>query len=105
MKTAFQVSAIVPVYNGENFLAAAIESILAQEYPAFEVIAVDDLQPRNLHLDERELHVPIGTSIEDTERLLVLKTFVFARGDQKRAATILGLTLKDLKAKLQQYTK
>lgn len=42
MSVTFQVSAILPVYNGEKFLAAAIESILAQEYPAFEVIAVDD---------------------------------------------------------------
>lgn len=38
----FQVSAILPVHNGERFLAAAVESILAQDFPACEVIAVDD---------------------------------------------------------------
>jgi DNA-binding NtrC family response regulator len=70
-----------------------------------DVIEVSDLQPRNLHLDERELRIPLGTSLEESERLLVLKTYAFADGDPKRAAPMLGLTLKDLKAKLQQYTK
>jgi glycosyltransferase involved in cell wall biosynthesis len=36
------VSAIVPVYNGERFLAAALDSILAQNYSPLEVIVVDD---------------------------------------------------------------
>lgn len=36
------VSAIVPVYNGESFLADAIGSILDQEYPGIEIIVVDD---------------------------------------------------------------
>jgi DNA-binding NtrC family response regulator len=64
-----------------------------------------DLQPRHLHHDESEVHVQVGTSLEEAERLLVLRTFAFAHGDHKRAATMLGLTLKDLKAKLQQYAK
>jgi glycosyltransferase involved in cell wall biosynthesis len=36
------VSVIVAVYNGERFLAEAIESILAQTYPSYEIIVVDD---------------------------------------------------------------
>jgi glycosyltransferase involved in cell wall biosynthesis len=36
------VSVIVPVYNGEQFLAEAIESVLAQSYPSYELIVVDD---------------------------------------------------------------
>jgi glycosyltransferase involved in cell wall biosynthesis len=36
------VSAILPVYNGEKFLAATLDNLLAQGYPALEVIAVDD---------------------------------------------------------------
>ncbi|MBI4573499.1 MAG: glycosyltransferase family 2 protein, partial [candidate division NC10 bacterium] len=36
------VSVILPVYNGERFLAAAIASILAQDYQPIEVIVVDD---------------------------------------------------------------
>lgn len=36
------VSTIVPVYNGERFLAFALQSLFAQDYCPFEVIVVDD---------------------------------------------------------------
>jgi hypothetical protein len=36
------VSIVIPVYNGEAFVADAIESVLAQEAAAFELIVVDD---------------------------------------------------------------
>lgn len=36
------VSIIMPVYNGSLFVAEAIESILKQSYPHFELIIVDD---------------------------------------------------------------
>ncbi len=38
----FFVSAIIPVYNGEPFLADAIESIKQQSYEPLEIIIVDD---------------------------------------------------------------
>jgi glycosyltransferase involved in cell wall biosynthesis len=37
-----RVSAIVPVYNCAQYVGKAIESILAQTYPAHEIIVVDD---------------------------------------------------------------
>lgn len=36
------VSCIIPVFNGERFLAEAIDSILAQTYEPVEIIVVDD---------------------------------------------------------------
>jgi glycosyltransferase involved in cell wall biosynthesis len=36
------VSVVLPVYNGQAFVAEAIESALAQSYTAFELIVVDD---------------------------------------------------------------
>lgn len=36
------VSVIVPVYNGEKYLAEAIESIIKQNYQPLEIIIVDD---------------------------------------------------------------
>ena len=36
------VSVILPVYNGEKYLARTLDSLLGQTYPALEVIAVDD---------------------------------------------------------------
>lgn len=42
MGSPTRVSVVVPVYNGASYLAEALESLLAQRYPALEVIAVDD---------------------------------------------------------------
>lgn len=36
------ISVIIPVYNGERYLAAALESVLAQSTPPTEVFVVDD---------------------------------------------------------------
>ena len=36
------VSAITIFYNGERFLGEAIESVLAQTYPSWELLLVDD---------------------------------------------------------------
>ena len=36
------VSVVLPVYNGEKYLACAIESILAQSYRNWELLVVDD---------------------------------------------------------------
>jgi glycosyltransferase involved in cell wall biosynthesis len=36
------VTIVVPVWNGERYLRESLDSILAQTYPALEVIAVDD---------------------------------------------------------------
>lgn len=36
------ISVIMPVYNGEQFIEEAIQNILSQNYPALEIIIVDD---------------------------------------------------------------
>jgi glycosyltransferase involved in cell wall biosynthesis len=36
------VSVVVPVYNGERWVAGAIESLLAQDYEPIEIVVVDD---------------------------------------------------------------
>lgn len=36
------VSVIIPVYNGEQFVEGALQSVINQDYPAVELIVVDD---------------------------------------------------------------
>jgi DNA-binding NtrC family response regulator len=60
-------------------------------------IEAKDLQPRQAALHEREARVPVGSSLEDAERIVMLKTLAFTNGDVKKAASILGCTQKKLK--------
>jgi DNA-binding NtrC family response regulator len=68
-----------------------------------DTIQVADLIPRHMGFNEQEVHIPIGTSLEDTERQLMLKTFAFTSGDHRKTARILGVTQKLLKEKLQKF--
>ena len=42
-----KVSVIMPVYNSEKYLAEAIDSILAQTFQDFEIVAVYDISSDN----------------------------------------------------------
>src|SRR6478672_2203204 len=36
------ISVIIPVFNGEKYISATIESVLAQSYRQMEIIVIDD---------------------------------------------------------------
>jgi DNA-binding NtrC family response regulator len=66
-------------------------------------VTLADLRAHELiQSDDRELRIPVGTSIEQAERTLVLKTFSFVDGNHQRAATMLGIEEDELRNRLNR---
>ena len=52
-----------------------------------------------------EVRLPVGTTVDEAERLLILRTLVHAGNNKTRAAEILGISLKTLHNKLNRYSR
>ncbi|MCH4826787.1 glycosyltransferase family 2 protein [Planococcus halocryophilus] len=74
------VSVLIPVYNVENYIVEAVESILNQTYKNIEIIAVDDCSNDNtyelLHeLQKRDNRIKI---YKNSENMKIVETLNFA---------------------------
>ena len=59
------VSVIIPVYNGTRFLAGAVSSILAQDWPALDIVVVDDGSTEDVAAAVAALPVPVRLFRQD----------------------------------------
>ena len=65
------------------------------------LITEEDLPPGlSKHSDEGWIRIPIGTSMEEAERIIILETVSAQKGNQSRAADILGIGRKTLHRKV-----
>jgi DNA-binding NtrC family response regulator len=53
--------------------------------------------------NEDVLHIPVGTTLEETQRLLVLRTLAMCDGNKSKAASVLGISRKSLYERLRSY--
>jgi DNA-binding NtrC family response regulator len=51
------------------------------------------------------LHIPLGSRLDEAERWLIENTLEFCEGDKRRAANVLGCSLKTLYNKLKSYAR
>jgi transcriptional regulator with PAS, ATPase and Fis domain len=57
------------------------------------------------HLDEsNSVRVEVGTTVDEAERQLILKTLVSTHNNKTKAAEILGISSKTLQNKLKEYS-
>ena len=66
-------------------------------------ISLQDLMPRHLKAGgdvASTLTIPVGSSMADAQRQLVLRTFATANGDVERAARMLAMSADDVRAEL-----
>ncbi len=81
-----------------NFGEAGYATRLA---PTSEVQAAQGQPARD---DEHTVHVEVGTTVDEAERQLILKTLHSTHNNKTRAAEILGITTKTLQNKLKEYS-
>jgi len=56
-------------------------------------------------LHGNEIHMPIGATLDEIERTFILATLKHFEGDKRRAADVLGCSLKTLYNKLHAYSR
>jgi DNA-binding NtrC family response regulator len=61
------------------------------------------IEQRERLRDEDTLSVPVGTPLGEVERQMIMRTLVKTRNNKKRAAELLGISLKTLHNKLNLY--
>jgi DNA-binding NtrC family response regulator len=61
------------------------------------------VSPRPAAADPDAVHLGVGTTVEEAERLLILKTLESTNNNKTRAAEILSISLKTLHNKLKEY--
>jgi DNA-binding NtrC family response regulator len=59
--------------------------------------------PRAPVQEANAIRLGVGTTVEQAERLLILKTLESTNNNKTRAAEILGISLKTLHNKLKEY--
>jgi DNA-binding NtrC family response regulator len=59
--------------------------------------------PQTVREDDNAVRVEVGTTVDEAERQLIVKTLVSTHNNKTRAAEILGITTKTLQNKLKEY--
>jgi DNA-binding NtrC family response regulator len=68
------------------------------------LIALDDLPPTlSAAQGEQDIRVPSGSSLAETEKILIRETLAAQNGNKSRTAEILGIGRKTLYQKLEDY--
>jgi len=68
------------------------------------LVVVEDLPPGvRSSGEERDVRVPIGSTIEEAEKLLIRETLAAQGGNKSRTAEILGIGRKTLYQKIEEY--
>ena len=85
----------------ENAMERAV--VLARS----ELITLSELPERIARVDvegpSRVLHIAVGTPLEEVERLLITETLRLTGGDKRRAAGLLGMAVRTLYRRLDEF--
>jgi DNA-binding NtrC family response regulator len=68
------------------------------------LVSLDDLPPNvRSSSEERDVRVPVGSTLEEAEKILIRETLAAQGGNKSRTAEILGIGRKTLYQKIEEY--
>jgi DNA-binding NtrC family response regulator len=68
------------------------------------LVGLDDLPPNvRSSSEERDVRVPVGSTLEEAEKILIRETLAAQGGNKSRTAEILGIGRKTLYQKIEEY--
>ena len=80
-----------------QFLESVLEKAAAR-------CANNTIEPTDIELPgEKEVEFPVGLKLEIVERQYILQTLYFVQQNRTKAAEILGISIRTLRNKLNQY--
>ncbi len=92
------------ILAGEGTIEPKHLPAFLQERPASATAVSASTPPAAPVPDDLEaLRIRIGTTVEEAEKGLILRTLEHTRNNKTRAAEILGISLKTLHNKLKEY--
>ena len=105
--------------TNKQFTRAAIQRLAGHDWPgnvrelknvvqrafilAEDTVGIDMLSLGTTVVTGSSLSLKVGTSLSEVERHLILSTLEHCEGDKKKAAAILGVSLKTVYNKLNEY--
>jgi transcriptional regulator with PAS, ATPase and Fis domain len=95
----------LPPHFGEPGFAPPANRVGGVETAAVSASQVAQFEDGQRRLDEsNSVRVEVGTTVDEAERQLILKTLVATHNNKTKAAEILGISSKTLQNKLKEYS-
>ena len=86
-----------------NNLYLVQRAIALTESNKLRVIDFPRLDQINLDEDDHSFNIRIGDSLKSLEREIILKTLEVYQNNRQKAAKVLGITVRTLRNKLNEY--
>ncbi len=115
----FNLNVLQLMHNKSSLVLTekAKEKLMQYEWPEDPQMIEDTLEKavqkcKNNHIEpedidlvlgESELEVPVGLKLETVERQYILQTLYFVQQNRTKAAEVLGISIRTLRNKLNQY--
>jgi two-component system response regulator AtoC len=115
----FNLNVLQLMHNKSNLILTekAREKLMQYEWPddsqmieeilekAVQKCKNNYIEPEDIDLKigETELEVPVGLKLEFVERQYILQTLYFVQQNRTKAAEVLGISIRTLRNKLNQY--